>query len=64
MDVREIEELRVARVRRRITLHELYALTGLRPDQVSRFENYRSEPKPDELRAWKAALGFDEPVGQ
>lgn len=55
----QAETLRLERLRRRLTQYDVFALCGIRPARLSLMENGRLEPREDELRRWKRALGLD-----
>jgi predicted transcriptional regulator len=59
MDRLEVEQLRLERLRLRITQVELFARTGISPSRISQVENRLLEPKPDELARWREALGMN-----
>ena len=58
-----VEELRLERLRQRLTQFDLWKKSGLKPYRVSLLENGIAEPKPQELKAWREALGVEEHNG-
>lgn len=56
-----IQELRIARLRRRMTLHDLANKCGIGPDRLSRLENCKVQLKDGELDVWMAGLGLQAP---
>lgn len=53
----DIEQLRLERLRLRLTQYDLSRMAGIRPDKLSLLENRKVEASADELRRWQAALG-------